>query len=188
MKTVQLFDRRQIFTNMGALLSGTAIARVISALALILLARQVGPTAFGQFAASLALTKVSSVLFKLGLDGWLLRNGNRSGERRILAQLGASTLAITFGLGLIWLLAVALLAGFLNQSVFPYSVVLLSALFVWLEGMLGAVWTTFKAGLQNKTTFVLITSAQTLLLLITILLMAMGGRTLEPFLWGRGGA
>jgi O-antigen/teichoic acid export membrane protein len=67
-------------------------------------------------------------------------------------------------------------------------VVLLSALFVWLEGMLSAVWTTFKAGLQNKTTFVLITSAQTLLLLITILLMAVGVRTLEPFLWGRVGA
>ncbi len=81
MSSFSTVTRRQIIGSIGALVSGMAVARVMAAVIIILIARRIGPGAFGQYAASFAVAKLTSVLFTLGVDVWLLRNGNRAGDR-----------------------------------------------------------------------------------------------------------
>ncbi|GIV67484.1 oligosaccharide flippase family protein [Caldilinea sp.] len=176
------FGRRRFALNYGALFTGVAIARVLAGVALILIARQVGAAQFGQFTASLALTKITSVAFTLGLEGWLLGNGFREGDRRLLAQRSTSALIITAGLGLVWLTVYVFLARWLNPDIFPYPVVLLCALSVWFEEILNVVATTFKTALNNHITFFIITGSQSLLIALILIQTASGQNQLLPFL------
>src|SRR5262245_34761590 len=130
--------------KLTAQLSATMVERLLRAVALILIARQVGPSAFGQYTASLALTTILAVGFALGLDVWLVRNGNRSGERGHLAQHASTSLLIRAGLGLVWLAGLALLAPWLDPNAYPPDLFLLVALAVWLEEIANLVWGTFK--------------------------------------------
>lgn len=176
------FGRRRFALNYGALFTGVAIARVLAGVALILIARQVGAAQFGQFTASLALTKITSVAFTLGLEGWLLGNGFREGDRRLLAQRSTSTLIITAGLGLVWLTIYLFFTRWLNPDIFPYPVVLLCALSVWFEEILNVVATTFKTALNNHITFFIITGSQFLLIALILIQAASGQNQLLPFI------
>lgn len=158
--------KRQLIENVGALLSGTAFARLLSALVLILIARSIGPDGFGVYAASFAFVRLTSVAFALGLDGWLLAVGFKAGAMHLLSVHSTTGLAIRAILGLIWIAAVALIAPFLNPDVFPVTVVILSATIVWLEELGRMVWSTFKTALQNRVTFVLLTTSQALILIV----------------------
>lgn len=174
--------RRRFAFNYGALFTGVAIARVLAGVALILIARQVGAAQFGQFTASLALTKITSVAFTLGLEGWLLGNGFREGDRRLLAKRSTSALIITAGLGLVWLTVYLFFARWLNPDIFPYPVVLLCALSVWFEEILNVVATTFKTALNNHITFFIITGSQFLLIALILIQAASGQNQLFPFI------
>ncbi len=112
------FSYRKVLFNIGALTSGVSLARVLAAIAVVLLARQVGPTAFGQYAASMTLAKLSATLFSLGLDSLLLRNSGRANSAQ-LAELTTTTLSIKLGLGLLWLFAITLIAPQINSVSFP---------------------------------------------------------------------
>ena len=185
MKPLQPFNLRQLAVNFGALLSGAALARILAGLSLILIARQVGPAQFGQLTGSLALTKIAAVFFVLGIEGWLLRNGYREGSRQILARKGTSSLAIVGGLGSIWLLTVALVAGFLNQEAFPFPIMLLCAVAVWLEEIANIGATVFKAALRNRVTLILMTGSQLLLIGLIVIQAGMAQTALLPYLASR---
>ncbi|MCC9077576.1 oligosaccharide flippase family protein [Litorilinea aerophila] len=175
-------ERRRFALNYGALFTGTAIARVLAGISLILVARQIGTAQFGQFTASLALTKITSVAFALGLEGWLLGNGFREGNHQLLSQRSTSVLLITTGFGLLWLGAYILIGHWLNPDIFPYSVVLLCALSVWFEEILNVVATTFKTALHNFITFWIITGSQFLLITLIFIQAISGQDQLLPFL------
>lgn len=187
MKSIPFVSRRELAVNYGALLSGTAAARLLAGLTMILIARQVGSAQYGQFAGSLALAKVASSAFALGLESWLLRNGLRDGDRSLLSRLSTAVLAITAGLGLIWLAVFALFAPALNQDSFPYIVLMLCALSVWCEELINVVSTTFKTALQNTVTFAIITGTQLLLFLLVLGQMGLGQQMLLPYLYVRVG-
>lgn len=174
---------RQLAQKLAAQLSATILERLLQAVVLILVARQVGPDAFGQFAACLALTKILSVGFGLGLDIWLLRNGFRSGDCAELARHGTTCLAIRAGLGLLWLVGIALLAPWLDPGAYPPTLLILTALGVWFEELANIVWSTFKAALQNQTLLKFITLAQVTLVVVVLALMAGNVRAIEPFVW-----
>lgn len=174
---------RRILANVGTLLSGTAVARVFSALTAIIIARQLGPGVFGQYAASLSLTRLTAVLFSLGLDGWLLRNGGR--DTRRLGAIGTACLSLKVSLGVIWLLGIMLAAPHLDQDAFPASLICLGALSIWLEELANTVWTTFKSVLKNNVTLRLMVGSQALLLLITSVLAMTGMKEAHGYLVGR---
>lgn len=110
----------------------------------------VGPTVFRRCPASMTLAKVSSVLFTLGLDTWLLRNSVHAGEPgSTIASASATSLAIKFGLGSLWLLMLTLLAPLLNSPSFPQSIVALSAFIVWLDEFAATAWIAFQAKLYR---------------------------------------
>ena len=158
--------------NIGALFSGSTVARVLSALSIFILARQLGVDRFGQYTAALALTKLTSILFSLGLDSWLLREGRRRGER--FATAVGTSLAIKVVLGLLWLALIAAASPFLNQASFPTILVILAGISTLMEEVTATGWSAFKSALRNKVTVWLIVSAPALFLLLTLLLVLRG--------------
>ena len=164
-------------------LSATVLERLLQAAALILIARQVGPSAFGQYAACIALTKMLSVAFSLGLDIWLLRNGFRQGDAGQLAARGTACLLIKFCLGLVWLGVIVLLAPWLDQNAYPPALLLITAAAVWFEELANIVWSTFKAALQNQVLLRFITLAQAVALTTVLVLIALDTRTVLTYAW-----
>jgi O-antigen/teichoic acid export membrane protein len=181
------FNRRIMVENIAALFSGSAVAQGMTALALLLTARQLGAAVYGQYAASLALTSFSAILFSLGMDIWLLREGGRRLER--LGELLGSVLGIKVGLGLVWFALLAIIAPWLNPLIhtnsFPAELVRLSALAVWLDNTFLSVLTSFKASLRNKYTSALNAGSDILWLLATVLLIFAGSKNASAYFLAR---
>lgn len=185
MSSFSTVTKRQIIGNISALVSGMVVARIMSAVIIILIARRIGPDSFGQYAASFAVAKLTSVLFTLGVDVWLLRNGNRAGDAGLLAKHSSSCLSIKAILGTGWLIGMALIGPNLNQDVFPFAILMLAAVSVWLDEQSSTIWNSFKSGMRNKTASSLIVIAQSIFFGITMVLLLMGTDTLLPFVVGQ---
>jgi len=185
MAFTQLPTRKQILTNFATLLSGMGLARMMTAAALILVARQVGPSSYGQYVACFSLAKLTSVAFSWGLDGWLLWRGGSAPDRRTIAVQSGNALTWKLILGCFWFLGLYLLSHWLNPEVFPTSVLLITGLIVWTDDLTNTVWSVFKSTLQNDITFKIITSVQVLLVLVTAALIFADAQNLLTFLWAR---
>ncbi len=181
----QLPNRRQILSNFAVLLSSMGLARVLTAVSLILVARQVGPDSYGQFVACFSLAKITSVLFSWGLDGWLLWQGGQSDEKSRVALNSGVSLAWKTGLGVLWFVLLYVMADWLNPEVFARSILLMTGLIVWADDMTNTVWSVFKSTLKNDVTFKIITLVQLLLLIATSALAFGDIDQLTPYLWAR---
>ena len=146
------------------------MSRVLAAVTLVLIGRQLGPDAYGQYSATLALVGLSTVVFALGLDGWLLYKGGR--EPVLLRVRFSSALVLKVGLGVMWLVGWWSVAPHLNQSSFPWVLVFLASLSLWLEDIAGLIWSAFKARLRNDLTLVLMVLSQGAFLVITLWLVS----------------
>lgn len=178
--------RRLVVTNLVTLFSGSAIAQGVTFLALFLTARQLGASQYGQYAACFVITGFASIAFSLGMDIWLLREGS-GGAAQLRKSLG-TVLAIKGGFGIIWLAVVALAASLVNSSVFPVSLVCLSALCVWLDSLLATILTGFKASFRNEITSTLESGTDLVWLLGTLLLLRLGERETTTYLAMRAAA
>lgn len=174
------FSRQKILVSIGALMSGTFLARALSAVTLILTARLLGPDQFGQVSGSLALVRISAMMFSLGLDAWLLRMGGRQRER--LGSFLTSALSLKTGLGLFWFLLLWLVAPWLKQDSFPAQFVLLLAVSVWCEEVTGTIANGFEAVLRNRSASLVLVGSQLALLLPTGWLAWQGESRAEPYL------
>jgi len=93
-------DRRTLITNILLLFSGSAVSQGLTALVLLLTARQIGPEQYGQYASSIVLTTFCSIFFNFGLDTWLLREGSSRPSQ--IGVLAGSVLGIKIGFGGVW--------------------------------------------------------------------------------------
>lgn len=183
--TAMPLDRRSLLDRMAAQLTGTVIARGLSAVAIALLARQVGPTEFGIYAACMTLAKITSVAFALGFDTWFLRAGARTTDDNALATANGNLLAIKGGLGLVWFALLMLLAPALAPATFPAAVLALCAGIVWLEEIALIAWTTFGARLQNRSASTLLVIFQALVTAATLGALLLGVDSLATILAAR---
>lgn len=165
-------SQRKALINIGTLFSSSSIARVLSAITVFALARQLGVETYGVYVASISLAKLTSVIFSLGLDSWLLRYGSRDKAR--LSYAIGSSLLIKSGIGLLWFIGMFLLSHFLNSAIFPSTLIVLSALAIWMEDLNNTARSAFKATLQNRTTAWMMVGSQLLLLLITLFFIQLG--------------
>lgn len=172
---LQFINRRAVVTNILALFSGSATAQAMSALALLLIARQIGPAQFGQYTGSTVLTTFCAIFFNLGLDLWLLREGGRRPEQ--IGNLSGSILMIKSILGLIWLAFLFILAPRIETASMPTAILRQAAVMTWLTSLFASTLTTFKAVLRNKITSVLEVSSVVARLIGVSALIA-GGATL----------
>jgi len=176
-------NRRNVVQNIAALFSGSVVAQGMTALALLLTARQLGAADYGQYASCFILASFTSIVFSLGLDIWLLREGGRNPAR--LAEAAGSVLAIKLMLGLGWLAAMLALSPLFDSSTFPTSLLRLSMVSVWLDTLFSTPLTAFKASLRNQYTSLLEGGADVAWFAITLALIAAGERQAANFIWAR---
>jgi len=120
------------------------------AAATLLTARQLGASAYGQYAGFVAASGMASVAFSLGLNTWLLREVAR--KPRSSRDLLGSALLIETLLGLPWILAVSLLMPKLDADAFPVSLMALIALAIWLDALFMAGLSALKGLMRSGTT------------------------------------
>jgi O-antigen/teichoic acid export membrane protein len=175
--------RRTIVTNIATLFSGSAIAQAITAVTFILTARQLGPEQYGQYTGSMVFATFCSIVFSLGLDIWLLREGGRIPTR--IGNLVSSVLVIKVTIGLVWLGAMYILALWINSSSLPVELVRLAALIIWLDSMFMTALTGFKAILRNKINSLLQVASALIILSVVILLISRGETQASVFMQAR---
>lgn len=179
----QIVSSRKILVNVATLLSGSVIARGFAAATIVLTARWLGPDPFGQYAASLALTRILAVFFGLGLEGWLLQSGGK--DNKLLGSKASAGLFIQSGLGIVWLLVLLLISPYLNQDIFPTAIFIPCAISVYFETLLVTATNGFKAALKNNITFGLLIGTQGFLLMLTILFIVDEVQSVEFFVFIR---
>jgi O-antigen/teichoic acid export membrane protein len=179
-------NRSTVVSNIAALFSGSALSQGMRSVALLITARQLGVALYGQYAACFALTSFSSILFSLGLDIWLLREGSRASGK--LGTLLGSVLTIKGIIGGMWLALVFLLSPLVDSSSFPVGLLRLSALSVLLDNLVATLLTVFKASLRNQLTSILESGANALWLLATLFLVGLGSQQAAAYVRLRAGA
>lgn len=171
--------RRSLLRNIATLFSGSVVAQGMTALALLLTARQLGADGYGQYAACIALASITAISFSLGLDVWLLREGGRAALP--LAELAGSVLGVKALFGLVWMGLFFALAVFLPHDSYPAGLMRWSLLVVWLDVLLAAVLTAFKAGLHSRTPALLEALADSVWFLATLALIGLELRQPERY-------
>jgi len=177
------FNRKNIVQNIATLFSGSMVAQGMTALALLLTARQIGAAAYGQYTSCFILASFTSIVFSLGLDIWLLREGGLNPAR--LAEAVGSVLAIKLTLGLGWLAVMLALSPLLDSGTFPAGLLQLTVVSIWLETLFSTPLTAFKASLRNQFTSLLEGGADTTWFVVTLILIATGERQVAIFIWAR---
>lgn len=174
---------KKLAVNVMALLSASTAARFISFVTLAIIARQIGPTAFGQYSASIALVTIIFTFASLGLDGWVLYKGGASSFE--LDKLFASAFFLKFVIGIGGLIIARILSFWLNPVSFPWILLLLGSFTLWLESFARLTWTVFKATLHNEFTLLLMLTLQLTFLIITLFLAWQNVRVPEGYLMAR---
>ncbi|MFZ3069765.1 MAG: oligosaccharide flippase family protein [Anaerolineaceae bacterium] len=123
--------------------TSTAIAQVVVMVYMIVLARYLGPDEYGIYVASFSLASLTSIVFNLGLDTWLLREGALSDNLKLSAM---NVLRIKTGLGLAWGVLTLLLAPRIRPDLFSYALLAVCLVDVWFD----SVFNTLLGALNIK--------------------------------------
>lgn len=172
-----------ILGNVLSLTLGAGTAQALMAAAVLLTARQLGTAKFGEYSASFSAVGLAAILFNLGLDTWLLRNGAH-GSEQLRTSLGKA-LAIKMVAGIPWMAGIIVILPRLNPGTFHWQLVLLSAVTIWVEGFFTIGLSVFKALLRNQVTALLLVGARGGTLLLTVLLIAAHSQEAAPYAWVR---
>lgn len=156
-----------ILRRLSILLSGTMISRLFAALSFVIMARVIGPAALGQFTSTLTVARLSSLLFTLGMDQWLLRNGGHS--HRSMSESATSILTLKVLLGIPWFLLLGLLMPAFNPDLFAPEVVYPVALIVWGEEIINTIITGYQADTNVRLASIVTVIPQSLILAGTVL-------------------
>jgi O-antigen/teichoic acid export membrane protein len=165
-------DRRTLITNILLLFSGSAISQGLTALVLLLTARQIGPEQYGQYASSIVFTTFCAIFFNFGLDTWLLREG--SAQPSQISNLAGSVLIIKIGFGGVWIAGMFILANHIPPTSFSVATLRLAALIVWMDSLLNTFQVLFKSVLRNQVSSGLIATSDFAWFLGTLMLLARG--------------
>ena len=175
--------RRLILSNAFALTTGSALAQGLMAVTVLLTARHLGVMSFGQYAATFSAAALTSVLFNLGLDTWLLRSGAR--EQHRLGELLGNALAVKLLLGAVWLTGLVFILPRLNPETFVASLVCIAGVAILGEGLLSVMLSAFKALLRTQVPVWAMIGLRGTILVLTALLVAFGSSNLAGYAWIR---
>lgn len=148
------------------LVFGMGIAQLLMAASVLLTAKQLGNTQFGEYAACFSAANLSSLLFNLGLDTLLLRNGAHEPGKIVNLLRNAFTAKVVAGFP--WVAGIVLILPRLNYYTFSELLVFISALCVWAEGVFSLGLSVFRALLYNKLVSLLLIGIRGGILLATL--------------------
>lgn len=154
------YRKGEIVSNFGLLLLGTLLSRLFLALSLIVLARQMGPEHYGAFATSYSLAWLMSPLFAWGLDNWLIGPGAREPFSPTFVVNLSTCLLIKVVGGAVWVIILVGTVWFLKFPALPVEVMTPVVAAVWADEIQRSVFAVFKAILENRTNFLLMTTSQ----------------------------
>lgn len=178
-------NRRIIVKNILALFSGSVLAQGMTAITLLITARQIGPTSYGQYSSTLLLAGFTSIIFSLGLDVWLLRESGRNPSR--LPDFFGSIVAIKIVLGVVWFSLMTMFANFIQLPQFPTNLLRLSMFVVWFDSLFATILTVFKSKLLNRINAILEVISDFFWLLVTFWLISIGVSQPETYMQARFG-
>ncbi|RPI29972.1 MAG: hypothetical protein EHM70_15065, partial [Chloroflexota bacterium] len=164
--------RRNVLNNIATLFSGSAAAQGMMVITMLLMARQLGTDRYGQYASCLTLCVLTSTLFNLGMDNWLLPEGSRRASQ--LGELVGSTLVIKLAAGVCWLALVVMIPPLIRPLTYPRDLLLATGLAVWFDGLFATMLTAFKARLRNWATS-LLEAGSDLVWLLSVLYLYFSG-------------
>lgn len=170
---------RKIAANILAHTSGSTFSYGVTAIALILIARQLGPSQYGQYSSSFLWSNIAAILFNLGLDMWLLREGGK--KPADIGILSGSVLLIKIVLGAIWVGLMVGIAPLVRIPAFPTAILRLSAIAVWLNSIFLTTLVPFRAILKNEISSILEGSTSLAWVLIVILLLSIHETRITQF-------
>jgi O-antigen/teichoic acid export membrane protein len=176
---IPAYTRSRIIRNVFALFSGGMVAQAMMALSVLVVARQLGAEQFGKYAACFTVASLSSVLFNLGLDTWILKAGAENPEQ--MGRLIGNVISIKGIVGLVWCGGMTLVMPNLNSESFPPVLMLLSCLSIWLEGLFMSGSAAFRIVLRNHVMALLMIGLRGGILALAIGLSLVGNQHVAAF-------
>lgn len=159
------------FFNWGIVLVGLMIDRGATALALILVAREVHPLEYGQYVACFGLATLLIVLPSFGMDAWLLTQ-SRSETNRVTSVWGKG-LRLRVCFLVVWFVGMGFLSIILPPDTYPKDILFLTTLGAAFDSLILLSYSAKRA--TNRHWIVtIIQSLASLLLLLFVLLMPTG--------------
>lgn len=141
-------DRKVIAANVVWLSLASIISQGFFAITLLITARSLGPAAFGQYSACIALARLTSIAFNLGMDTWLLREGRVNEESAGITITGV--LLAKVALGTAWFVVLMIVSRLLDPRTYPSLVLYVSAIVTWIEALLSTIGQSFNILLKNN--------------------------------------
>ena len=169
-----------LISNSAVLLSGSGLAQGATMLSLLLTARQLGVSGYGQYAACFSLSGFLSLLFSFGLDNWLLGEGRRSSTS--LGQFVGSFFFTKIMGGLLWAGGILTVYTFWDSQIFPRNLLLISSLSMLMESLISTLLISLKVSLLFPKAAWLEASADLCWLGGTVGLMALGYDRVEFYM------
>lgn len=163
------------FKEQGASFSGftisTAFGQFMVLLFSFLLVRYFGPEISGEYTTAYTLTTLTSIVFNLGLDTWMLRAGALSKEPKV--TLG-NVLRIKIIAGLIWAALLLGLASNLKPELYPAPLLAICIIDVWFDSVLITALATLniQRKIKHYSLLILLSRGLKLLGLITLIFLA----------------
>jgi O-antigen/teichoic acid export membrane protein len=113
--------------------SSSAAAQLLSMVYMLILARYLGPDSYGIYIAPFTICNLTSIMFNLGLDTWLLRSD--TGKIPIL-NTTSRVLKLKIILGAIWGFLLLIFAPTLRPDLYPLLLLSIIIFDVWADSLL----------------------------------------------------
>lgn len=143
-----------VVKNIGIVGATAAIGQILLMAQSLLIARSLGTEKFGVMSANLSLALITSVIFNLGLDVWLLRPQTStflSGQVRI-----ANVVSLKLIIGSLWALSLSFFAPRIKQIYMP-EVLSLALLAVLIDGINNSLYVyLYSSGQFNVSSKILV--------------------------------
>lgn len=171
---------RTISSNILSLIVGSFVSQFAAFLTLILIVRQVGPEQYGEYTSSITLITFSAIIYTLGLDVWLLREGGAFPEK--LGRIAGSLLIIRICIGLVLLVFWYLATWFIPLSPSQIRLMRINVWVVWITSLVSILLITFKADLKSRLAALADISLNIAILIATLVMAFLGVRQIHQYI------
>lgn len=179
-----LSDRNGFALNLSLLSTSNLIARVFAGLSQAFIGRAVGVSLYGAFASSLAMSRLLSIFFSLGLDLWLLKTSSTK-DKQDIPKINGLVIFWKLSTGPVWILLITFLATYLNQESYPQNIVFLCAALVWFEEIFRSTIFINEVNSGIKQAAILTISVQSaIIVLISLFKFYFDLGSIDPYLYG----
>jgi O-antigen/teichoic acid export membrane protein len=128
-------------------LAGLLMAQGLGSVVTIVIARRVAPIDFGQYLASMSLAGLLVVFPTLGLDNWLLAQGDAVGR---IAELWHSALRSRLALLALWLLALSGIGLALPSATYPLAVLIPTGIMLAAQSVANLAYSALRLIGQHR--------------------------------------